>query len=506
MARTVKTMALAGLAIGLVLLLAPGARAQDEEDEAEAADDEEEAEEEEEEEEEEEAEAEAEEVEEEAASAEVEQEFSSPFDVEEDEEDEEPAASEEAKVLQGTWTKHIMFATDDGSFKFQPRGWVQPRFGLVITPAKGDDPAPLDNVIEGTGFRLQRARLGFQAWLFDFAHIYLDADFSSGAGFLIDYFADLDPFDGAAVLRAGFFRPFFCRQLLAATTQLLMVDYARAWTDPMLDMGLGRDMGAGLFGLVADTFEYGVGAWNGDRRFSLGRSEPAAGVTAPGNTDFVVGGRLAVHPLAPAGIGRPLPVGDESDSAISEDPALAVGVAALYNKRHDRVIEVSGVPALYYDNQLKIGADLAFQWSGLAIQGEFFYHKVWIQDDADPRIIEAVELYKINPRTGDLIDGDGFGAYGQVSYFVMPRQLEVAARFDMVDESTHLRGKRLYPAAGATYYFFGNNLKLQLMYRLSMGTGYEDQQGVPGEPGYIPADPGYIDTGHDIILMLQASI
>jgi hypothetical protein len=494
----------AALALGLVALLPAGARAQDEqvkdeevvgenEGDEEGATEEESA------------------AEGEEAGAEVEAEASADASLFGSDEEaipgDEPEEADESapKVLQGTWTKRIVFASDDGMFKFRPFGFVQPEFRLAITPAHGEDGAvaPFDNVLEGTGFLIRRGRLGFCAHLFDWARIHLAAGFGTGVGRLVDYFVDLDPFDGLVALRVGHFRPWFGRQFLQTETQLLMAEDAVSWRDPALGMALRRDLGLSLFGMVSDVLEYGVGVWNGDGGFGIGR---VPGTGTPGNIDFQLGGRIAVHPLAPeAAGGRPLKLGDESDTELTDKPALVIGASVLYNKRHDRIAPVGGVPALYYDNQLKFGVEAAIQWIGLTLQGEFFYHKVWIQDDADPLIKDVVETAIVSP-DGLLIHGSGFGFYGQLGYFVLPRQLEVAARFDMVDESTDLRGMRMYPGAGATYYFHGSNLKVQLMYRLGLGSGYHDEEGVPGAADYVAADPGFIDTTHEIFLMLQAAI
>ncbi len=400
---------------------------------------------------------------------------------EEEEESSAPPEKVEPKLLRGTWTRSIVFATDDGQFEFQPRGWVQPRFGMSIVPDN-------DDTLAGTGFTLKRARFGFQAKLFDWARIYLDSGFASGQGRLVDYFVDIDPFDGIAALRVGHFRPWFSRQFLMSTTRLQMVEYAQAWQDPVLGLGVGRDLGASIFGMIADTVEYGVGAWNGEEdKYGLGPIGTENDLVSPGNIDFEVGGRIAVHPLGPMDAGEPLPLGDESDSAISDKPRLVVGGAVLYNKRHNNEVEIApDVWNLYYDHQLKIGAELAFQWMGFSFMGELFWMQTKVQDDADPAIKAAVRN----------LDGEptGLGTYAQLGYFVMPRQLEIAARFDMVDEDTAVRGTRLYPGVGTTYYLHGNNLKAQLMYRLSVG------------PGYEKPDPNYIPMGHEIFLMLQASI
>ncbi len=421
--------------------------------------------------------------------------FGSDDEIVTSEETETEPEPEKVRVLHGEYMKSITFSTDDGWFKFQPRGWVQPRYQLHIN-------GEADDTLAGSGFSLKRARFGFQADMFDFARVYLDTGWSGGYGSLVDFFVDVDPFDGMVALRAGYFRPWFGRQLLMATTQLQMIEYAQAWQDEWLGLDLGRDLGFGLFGMIADTVEYGIGVWNGREGFSLGPRFTDNGVPAPANIDYMFGGRLAVHPLAPAGVGTTLPIGDVSDTAISEKPALSLGVAMLYNKRHDRDIMMpSGVYQLYYDTQLKFGVDLGFKMKGLSVLGEFFLTKVGIQDDADQPIKDAVTLYNESNAIPWNIDGTGIGAYGQVGYFILPRQLEAAVRFDMVDENMDKRGSRLFPGAGLTYYFFGNNLKAQLMYRINVGTGYEEVDPTTGVP-----DAGYVDTTHDIFLMLQAAI
>jgi hypothetical protein len=248
---------------------------------------------------------------------------------------------------------------------------------------------------------------------------------------------------------------------------------------------------------VAGGIEYGAGVWNGEPgRFDLGPGTTPSGLITPGNIDFQAGGRIAVHPLALAGVGDAMPLGCESDLAYSEKPKLVVGGSFMFNKRHDREIAVAGADTLYYDNQIKIGAELGFMWKGLAATGEFFTMITSVQSDAAQEIKDAV----------DAVDGEptGIGAYLQVGYFVMPRKLEIAARFDMVDEDTALRGMRIYPGIGGTWHFFGNNLKAQLMYRLNTQSGYGEAD--PNAAPPVPADPNWIPTTHEVFLMLQASI
>lgn len=394
-------------------------------------------------------------------------------EIEEKSEPEVVETNDGPKALQGTWTKHFWFATDDGAFKFQPRGWIQPKFTLAINP-DGDENG--ENKLMGSGFALHRARFGFQAYMFDIVHLYLDTGWSKGSASLVDYFVGIDPFKGLAVLRVGQFRPWFCRQLLMGTTTLGMVDYAKAWTDQALGLNLGRDLGASVHGMIINGIEYGIGIWNGDKSF-----------TTEGNIDYAFGGRIVAHPLALAGIGNAVLAGDESDSAISQKPGLAVGGSVLYNKRHDQIVTISDIDQPYYDGQLKIGAEVGFKFKGLSVTSEFFLINTKVQDDAAQQIKDAVEF--------EGYDGTGMSTYLQAGYFILPGQLEATARFDWVDEDKDSDGFRMFPAVGASYYIFGNNLKAQFMYRINVMRNYDG-------PNESEANP----ITHDMFLMLQAAI
>lgn len=399
------------------------------------------------------------------------------------------------EVLRGKWTRKIVFETDSGNVRFQPGMLIQPLFNLHID-------TDLEHPLESSGFALQRARLRFSARLFKMIGIYLDAGFNDGRARLVDYYLDFFVLSEKLAFRVGYFRPWFIRQFLMSTAKLQMVDYARAWTDPLLGINSGRQLGGGAFGLINDSFEYGVGVWNGDAdagRFNrgAGASTYPDGELVPGNIDMMVGGRLAVHPLAMAGVGDPLLLGDESDARNSTKPALSVGVAAIYNRTHDRFVIGPGpnfVVQPYYDNQLKLGVDAGFKMKGLSIIAEFFFHHIDTIKDTPEAVDDILDdLRGVDP-LGRLILGNGFGTYVQAGYFVLKKKLEVTGRFDMLDESLSIRGRRLYPALGASYFFFGNNLKAQLMYRMNIASGYEE------------SDPGYHNFSQDVLLMLQASI
>jgi hypothetical protein len=373
-------------------------------------------------------------------------------------------------VLRGEWTRSILFSTQDGSFRFQPRGWVQPRFGVAIST---DDELKREDRFEGTGFSIQRARFGFQAWIYEWGRFYLDTGWKSGTAQLIDYFVDVGPENGAGAVgvRVGFFRPYFVRQLLHATTKLAMVDYARAWSDGSLALGLGisgRQLGIGLQGFVVGGLEYGVGIWNGSDGYDT-------------DADFMYGGRVAVHPLALAGVGEAVRPGDESDIGRSSKPSLSIGAALYLENRDEITTDVVSIP--YEDLEMKTGVDVAFKINGLSLEGEFFLVKRWARERAIRDVLDDSDR-----------SAPGVGAYVQGGYLVVDNRLELVGRFDFVDENTAFRGIRFFPTVGATVFIYGNNLKVQTQYRINIGTQYKED------------DPDYIPVSHDLLFMLQASI
>lgn len=385
-------------------------------------------------------------------------------------------------VLVGTWTKSILFSTKDGSFKFQPRGWVQPKFVLCVN---SDNQHNDDEPLMGTGFAFQRARFGFRAWLFNWGHIYFDSGWKNSSPRPIEYSVDIGPNngDGAVGVRVGLFRPFLARQILHATTRTTMIDYARAWTAldfvPESDGTLtGFDytavalnkpqLGIAVQGFSLNGLEYGIGIWNGADTYDM-------------DADFIYGGRIAIHPTALAG-GSALRPGDESDTDISPSPALSIGLAAYIEDRDDATADLPGLLP-YDDYKLRAGLDVAFKYAGASLSAEFFFVKAWAMQEI---VNDYLKLYRR--------DAPGMGAYAQAAYMVVPKRVEIAGRFDMADENIEIRGIRFYPTVGVTYFVFGHNLKAQFQYRVNVGAGYEE------------VDPMYTPVTHDVIFMLQASI
>jgi phosphate-selective porin OprO and OprP len=88
------------------------------------------------------------------------------------------------------------------------------------------------------------------------------------------------------------------------------------------------------------------------------------------------------------------------------------------------------------------GADLAFKWMGISLQGEY--------------LLAQAE----NQRSGGLLRAQGF--YAQAGYMVLPKTLEIAFRYSYLDPNRDASNDHLTEQIGAvSYYFSKHSLKIQ---------------------------------------------
>lgn len=405
-----------------------------------------------------------------------------------------PAAPEPASEfsVHATWNDRLLFESEDKRFRLQPIGILQSLYTLPVNAAG-------ERFYEGMGFTFRRAALGFDAYLFRSVRTFFLANIASGTLALWDFFADLDFCDGYAVLRVGRFRPWLGRQRLLAGDRYQMTQLPAALTD-LLEIGDGRDLGAGVFGLLANrTLEYDLGIWNGEQRYSVESVNgflPSSNLRNRGNVDFEFGSRLVFHPFGF------LPAIDESDLEISQAPKLSVGVAALLAKRHD--VRAPTASFVYFDDRvLKAGAELAFRWQGFSLEAEAFMRKGWLLPESKPEIKKQYDELGLS--------ATGKSAYVQSGYFITKR-LELTGRFDYVDIEPTKPGYILRPAGGLNVFVHRYNVLVQLMYRANIGRGFNNDVDFwrslrPNDRTDIyVGDRPISRTTHDVYLMLQTSL
>ncbi len=150
-------------------------------------------------------------------------------------------------------------------------------------------------------------------------------------------------------------------------------------------------------------------------------------------------GRLELDILKPYGY-------YESSPKPVTEPQLSVGVAVAYNP-------IDGASSfqnlLSKDSTTNVTLDLGFRWEQLTIQGAGYYRR---------------DSYT----TPGLSDGNDWGYYSQLGYYLVPGKLELAGRisgveFDKLNVAGVNRKTTAY-TGGLNYYIHGHNLKLQTDY------------------------------------------
>lgn len=247
-----------------------------------------------------------------------------------------------------------------------------------------------------------------------------------------------------AQLRFGQDKVPFARQFLISSTVQQFVDLSHVATA----FAPGYDNGLTLNGKIAGGLvTYNTGVFGG-----LGQ-----GMVNGGN-DNAIAARIAVNPL-----------GDvkyvEGDIDNSEKPLVSVGVNYFGDtvKNSDTTnlnflssngwvgIGKALMPATKKfgtSEKLNIntlGFDGAFKWRGFSAQGEYFVGQ------ADGK------------SSGNTLRSQGF--YAQAGYFLIPKRLEVAARYAYLDPNRDVANDHWIETTGAvSWYINGHNLKIQADY------------------------------------------
>jgi len=351
-------------------------------------------------------------------------------------------------------------------------GFLQPRLEFVEDdtrcPAGAATCPRASRVTEhdfgGGGFRLRRARVGFEGRLHELVGFEATVELAdAGAPALADGFVDL-LLSEYLVLRLGQFKVPFGREALVPESRLQFVEPSLLVAGGFADRnpsGLGtpgRDVGIMMTNAFGDgtLVELQTGLFDGDGPNVVHNSDDG--------TLFAV--RLALHPLgAPGRL-------EESDVAREEEPKVTVGLDFATNRAGGEgsatELDADGIPTSSYEERTNLyGADLAFFWEGISLYGEMLY-RFW--RSTDPTLRDEV----------------GFGFVLQGGYLLpiedLDRHIELAFRYDQydpircesfdcpanvpapADSKDPTLGRRAY-TIGANFFFTGDhNWKLQMNY------------------------------------------
>ena len=209
----------------------------------------------------------------------------------------------------------------------------------------------------------------------------------------------------------------------------------------------GRDIGGGALGSFSGgVLTYMAGAFNGEGQSTLRATQHVMPML-----------RLVVNPIGKMGQGEP-------DLEGHVKPALSFGVDGFTNtlqKISGTLLESNtpnyASPTGWLGRSVGLfqagedifiesaSADAQFKWRGLSVQGEYFWG--YARGNTSRVILRAR------------------GWYGQADYFILPHKLDLGLRYSYVDPNRAAPNDvtAVFTAA-PTWYFRGNNVKLQLDY------------------------------------------
>ena len=341
--------------------------------------------------------------------------------------------------------KGFTFTSPDGKFQLilGGRGQFQYRY---LDRDDGNVPA-----LEESEWRIRRFKvyMGGYAYTRDLTYrLQLDLT-KSGSAQMMEHAWINYRFVNEAELQVGQFKTPFSRGWLISSAALQFVDRANAVDafNPAYDIGAmvhGRAAGGKL--------AYDAGLFNGTGQ---------GGRRKTNNVAWAV--RVVFNPFGEMRY-------SEADLGNTPSPLLSLGGGYFANtlKRNGNAtfldtttstppyagtsgwLGKAAANTAIFDNTERVdvgtyGFDAAFKWRGFSAQGEFFGGK------AEGRNLGRT----VNARA----------YYGQAGYFLLPKRLEVAARYSNVDPNRDNAEDRQIEVTGAvSYYFQGHNLKVQSDY------------------------------------------
>jgi phosphate-selective porin OprO/OprP len=297
-------------------------------------------------------------------------------------------------------------------------------------------------------FRIRRFKvyLGGYAFTSDLTYrVQADLTKSNTAQLLDDAWINYR-FADEAQAQAGQFKVPFLRQELVSDGAQQFVDRSNV-VDAFKP---SYDIGAMGWGSVSKSrFAYSAGIFGG-----AGQGQPRTG----NNSAYAI--RAAFNPLGAV---------PYTESALEnyEDPRFSVGADYYGNTLKKTGVNTFqdtsastppyagtsgwlGANAAVFDNTEKVdivmySVDGAFKWRGLSAQAEY------VHGSADGEV------------TGRKVNAAGM--YAQAGYLILPKHLEVAARYAWYDPNDHVSDDLVTQVQGAvSWYFYNHNLKVQTDY------------------------------------------
>ena len=344
--------------------------------------------------------------------------------------------------------KGFSFSTKAGDFLFKPYALVQASACYNRYDDQGLE-SHYAKSVANSGFAIPNAILGFTGKAFGRVTFNLSLNAAKSGGALLQQAWFDVAIKESFRIRVGKFKTPFMHGYLStlgetlfpvlpySASQSVLLPYDVNYVIP--NRSTGFDLGVQVHGLIHDKWNYQVGIFNG-----TGIDVNLATKT---NCDdhkwlpsLLYAGRLAFMPKGE------MPTSQGSPENLNDDK-MSIAVSASYNAEAEFLTS----------SDTRVGVEFA-----------------WIKN----RWYVAAEGYYMNMHFTKIMqkpDKNFWGAYAQLGYFITPK-LQGALRYDFYDRNATDEGGLLnMPAAGLNYYFFNNNLKLQVMYQYLGRSGHATQ-------------------------------
>ena len=317
------------------------------------------------------------------------------------------------------YKKGLYIKTVDGSYSLKMHFLMQPQFYNLVA----------DKVSDTNTFTLRHGQIRLFGNFFDpklkFRVMFELPGTQGGAtSNLRDMWVDWQ-WKKYFQIKTGQFLVFYDHENLEPTWALQFVD--RSIINAIL--GFERDLGVDIHGtLFSNRLEYDLFLMNGDGRNQINL-----------NNKLMTGGRIVMNILGKHNYFI-------SDLEKSDNPNLAIGVAAIYDMGNARI-----------DNNklIRVTGDIAFCYQGFSA------------------------LVLANMADNSEKNKTDYGLLGQVGYFLFPKRFEVAGRWARISKNGALGIDTIDPQEAGialNYYFNGHPVKLQADYsRLWNSAGTQDR-------------------------------
>ncbi|MGR3318305.1 MAG: hypothetical protein ACUZ8O_07460 [Candidatus Anammoxibacter sp.] len=330
------------------------------------------------------------------------------------------------------YKKGFYFRTHDNRFSFKINPMLRFRYTF-------DD---FDDKEDNSSFKIDRGRLIFRGNAYNPNIKYFiqletrstGTKDGSKAVELIDFFSDITYVPNAKI-RFGQWRVPFNRQMNTAIWKLQMIDRPVANNE----FNLGRQLGVMVHGELLDhKLEYYGGFWNGNFR-NESRND---------NNEHLWIFRASYNPFGIYSY-------DESDLEYSESLKAHISASIAFDSVDDVTVELDDTVSVTVDgiditqvtitadeiDRTQVAGEFGFKYRGLSFISEYYWRKQSGISDVN------------------LID---YGFFVQAGYFLIPKKLEVAGRYSLVEFDDELKKDSLKNAAiGVNYFFNGHGSKLQ---------------------------------------------